>query len=92
MSFLTRLFRWTLPRANVRPWVYPGIELTEVLSPEQFVVMYNHAPNTIKSVRIVPPQMGDADFGRIVVTHTAKAKASLVSPPRATSGRSHWPA
>lgn len=59
---------------------------TEVLSPERFVEVYAVQQNQIRSARVLAPQLGDADFGKILVTW--KSPTYSVRSLRKNNGRS----
>ena len=76
MDFIARLFRWQQRR--FRAWSHASFERTELLSPEQFVRLYRTDRDTIKSAEVAPPQVGDPDFGRIVIVRQFKPELEFV--------------
>lgn len=57
---------------------------SEALTPREFLGVYAHQSHDIKSVRVVPPALGERGFGRIVVERR--------SPVFRRGGRSATPA
>jgi hypothetical protein len=41
----------------------------EALTPEQFLELYEQGLKDIKSVRVIPPELGSIGFGKIIVLH-----------------------
>lgn len=42
---------------------------SEVISPENYLKLTEFEKNNIESTQIIPPQLGDIDFGKIIVTY-----------------------
>jgi hypothetical protein len=62
----------------MRPWLLlEPLERAEWLSPDQFLRLHRRSPKTIKSVQVLPPQIGAADFGTIRVVRQSDPELQL---------------
>jgi hypothetical protein len=76
MAFLTQLMRLRSTRRKLRAWPQHSLARVEVLSPQEFVNLYQTAPWTIKSANVLPVQLGSStDFGNIVVLREPSYKS-----------------
>jgi hypothetical protein len=76
MAFLSRIFQWKSAKQHT-PWWRYSVERTEWLSPAEYIRLYHYNPKSIKSVHVIPPQIGADDFGGIVVVREPEPEYDL---------------